>query len=126
MAHEEALKLAGFEVHAFAEFGSYQGDFLAKITYKGRDGYIHDYFGSCSFCDALEAELEASNAHCQKHKYIHFDCDECRQAREVVLAKFSERYYDQILTKEQALKKARENIKWDLEAQKMVDWLNAN
>lgn len=38
-------------------FGSYSGRLLAKIIYKDEVLYLHDWFGSCSVCDAFEAEF---------------------------------------------------------------------
>lgn len=46
MSYREALEVAGATVVAFEEFGSYQGDWIAKVEYKGNIGWIKDYFGS--------------------------------------------------------------------------------
>ena len=54
MSYQEALEAAGARVEAFASFGSYQGDWVAKI---GHDRYIMGAYGSCSGCDAFEAEF---------------------------------------------------------------------
>lgn len=53
MSYHEALEAAGYEVKAMKYFGSYQGDWLA-VTDKG---VIHGWYGSCSGCDAFEAEF---------------------------------------------------------------------
>lgn len=38
-------------------YGSYQGEFLCSIIKDGEYLLIHDWYGSCSGCDAFEAEL---------------------------------------------------------------------
>jgi hypothetical protein len=54
MGYQQALEAAGAKIRAFKEFGSYQGDWFA-IT---EDDYvIQGSYGSCSGCDAFEAEF---------------------------------------------------------------------
>lgn len=54
MGYREAIKAAGVTVKAFESFGSWQGDWLAYI---GEGRFIHGAFGSCSVCDAFQAEF---------------------------------------------------------------------
>lgn len=58
MGYQQCLELAGAKILNFAEFGSYQGDWLAFVEYKGEKGIIHGYYGSCSGCDAYLAEFD--------------------------------------------------------------------
>lgn len=53
MPYRSALEAAGYVVLDFAEFGSYQGDWLAHTT----QGIVHGFYGSCSGCDSFEAEF---------------------------------------------------------------------
>lgn len=69
MSYEEALKAAGAEVHAYETFGSYQGDWWALVSYEGKHGFVHGYYGSCSGCDAFEAEFGWTENECEDHKY---------------------------------------------------------
>lgn len=104
--YDEVLEIAGAKVLEFKMFGSYQGDWIAKIEYDGQIGYIRDYYGSCSGCDALEATFD--------------------YADEVPLQKvvdFAKPYLNEILTFDECLKKASENLEWDTEADEMVKWL---
>jgi hypothetical protein len=57
MRYQNALEAAGATVHDFTEFGSYQGTWLARITYNGITGWIEGSYGSCSGCDAFQAEF---------------------------------------------------------------------
>lgn len=50
----DALRLAGATVHAYKAFGSYSGPWLALVTHGECTGWIRDYYGSCSGCDAIE------------------------------------------------------------------------
>ena len=53
-----ALEAAGAKVHAFKEFGDYQGTWYAKVTDQGKTGWITGGFGSCSGCDNYQATFE--------------------------------------------------------------------
>lgn len=48
----------GVTLEWLAEFGSYQGRMVAKIVKDGQTRYIVDYYGSCTGCDAFQAEFE--------------------------------------------------------------------
>ena len=105
----EALESAGAYIHAIKYFGTYQGDIWAKVTYKEKTGWVRLSYGSCSGCDAFEAE---------------FGWDEdIAQER---LAAFGKDYLDEILTQEEAEKKASEDISWDLDAEKALDFIKKN
>lgn len=57
-SYEETLELAGATVHIFQEFGSYQGDWWARVTYNGVTGWVTGSYGSCSGCDAFHGEFD--------------------------------------------------------------------
>lgn len=58
----EALTAAGLHVTDYETFGSYQGQWMARVvTPAGMIGYVHDWYGSCSVCDAFESEFSYSN-----------------------------------------------------------------
>lgn len=57
MSYEMCLEKAGAKVIAFENFGSYQGDWLAYVEYKGEKGFVAGSYGSCSYCDAFESEF---------------------------------------------------------------------
>jgi hypothetical protein len=84
-----ALELAGAEVLKYAEFGSYQGDWLAKVRYEGKEGWVNDYFGSCSGCDAFLGEFAFSSHKCKDLDYhtpiwdgFTEGCEECDRVKE--------------------------------------------
>ncbi|WP_294636598.1 hypothetical protein [uncultured Aquabacterium sp.] len=60
MSYEDAFAaVPGVTVEWAHYCGSYQGRLVAKLTIEGVDGprYVLDYYGSCSGCDAYEAEM---------------------------------------------------------------------
>ena len=57
MGYSETLEAAGAKVLAFQEFGSYQGNWYAVVDYNGEIGVAEGSYGSCSVCDAFEAEF---------------------------------------------------------------------
>ena len=57
MGYMESLEMAGAKVLSFKEFGSYQGTWLAIVEFNGEKGIVEGSYGSCSGCDAFEAEF---------------------------------------------------------------------
>lgn len=94
MSYQEALEAAGAEVLVFEQFGSYQGDWLARVLYEGQELYINGSYGSCSGCDAFEAEFGFDEQKCNVHIYQYDspDCTECKAAYQQKLADFGRRY----------------------------------
>jgi len=58
MGYQLALEKAGANVLDFQEFGSYQGTWLAFVEYNGEKGIVECSYGSCSGCDAFQAEFD--------------------------------------------------------------------
>lgn len=60
MAYEDAFAaVPGVTVEWCRYCGGYSGTLIARLKIDGVDGprYVLDYFGSCSGCDAYEAEI---------------------------------------------------------------------
>lgn len=107
-----ALTAAGAKVLKFECFGSYQGDWLAKVIYKGKEGWVRGAYGSCSGCDAFEAEIDYS--------------PENKGYNKADLVKLGNYYLDDFYTYDEILSKQKENISWDLEAGEMIRFIEAN
>lgn len=112
MGYTEALKAAGAKVLSFESFGSYQGDWYAKVVYQGEVLLVAGAFGSCSHCDAFEAEFG-----------YDYEESENYQSR---LARFGEGYLDDPRDPEKELSRAKENSSWDMESREMAEWLAKN
>ena len=131
MGYSNTMEMAGAIVHDYKSFGSYQGDWYAKVTYKGVTGYVQGSYGSCSVCDAFQSEFE-SVVHYHDTEMVwgglyegeefKEDCEECNKTKKRLI-EFGERYLDGIKTKEAILEYAKRNITWDMEAQEMVTWI---
>lgn len=106
--YEGSLKAAGAEVHIFEEFGDYQGSWYAKVTYQGKTGWVTGSYGSCSGCDSFQAEFDYGKGHPEQY------------------VSFGKSYLDNILTNEEAIKEASENLSWDHEAEELVKFLKDN
>jgi hypothetical protein len=132
MGYKESLKLAGAVVHDYQEFGSYQGDWWAYVTYEGTTGWIHDYFGSCSGCDAFQGEFGYDLNHYHKDKYfsagdeIDFDlsCPQCQIIKQKMID-FGKSYLENILNQDQAEEDAGENLAWDMDATEMLNFVKS-
>lgn len=132
-SYKEAMEKAGAEVELFEEFGDYQGSWWAKVSYKGKAGWVNGSFGSCSGCDAFLGEFDYEGYKCEEHRYESDEkssnCDDCKKKKSEYderLAEFGKGYLDEILTKDEAIKKASENIEWDMDAQGMIDFITKN
>jgi hypothetical protein len=106
MGYIKALRAAGAEILAFEEFGSYQGDWWAKVRYNDEIGWVHGYYGSCSGCDAYEAEFGWGE-----------------DVTEEKLSEFGAQYLGELYSQEEAENKCKEHLEWDLEAQPMFEWV---
>jgi hypothetical protein len=132
MAYKEALEAAGAEVLAYQEFGSYQGDWWAKIRYEGQENWVHGFFGSCSVCDAFMSEFGYDSDKCVDHEFESSpreDCQACVEERafyHTKLIEFGLRYIEDAMTQEKAIEVASRDIEWDLDANFMVDFISSN
>lgn len=130
MSYEKALAAAGAVVHDYKSFGSYQGDWVADVTVNGQRGFIQGSYGSCSGCDAFEAEFgwdddEWCNAHSYDSRADCLGCQEKKAAYDKKLAAFGAGYLDFFMGYDEAIKRASEHLEWDSDAKEVVDWINA-
>lgn len=105
--YREALEKAGATVHAFEYFGDYQGTWVAKVTYLGQDGWVVGSYGSCSGCDAFQAEFDHSYP---QDKY------------ERKLAKFGMSYLQHMMNDAEVLVETKGHT-WDDGAKSMRKWV---
>lgn len=113
MSYESALNAAGATVLKFEYFGSYQGDWWAKVELNGKTGWINGSFGSCTVCDA----------------YQSWESEKCGWDREPTpdeLKAFGADYLDGFMEQEAAILKASKDLEWDMEAESVVKFLNEN
>jgi hypothetical protein len=125
MDYPDTLRAAGFVVHAYETFGSYQGDWWAKVTNpEGGDGWVHGYFGSCSGCDALEAAFGYDFGDTVYHRdgtFTTYTADEWAKVVE-----FGQGEGADFHTQSAAEAEAAKNEEWDMEARNVVAFLRAN
>ena len=57
MGYAQALEAAGAKVIDTKYAGSYQGTWGSIVEYNGKKGLVTGAYGSCSYCDAFEAEF---------------------------------------------------------------------
>lgn len=131
MGYKQALEAAGATVIAFQYFNAWQGDWYAKVEFNGKVGYAHGGFGSCSRCDAFEAEIGDLPDSCEQHSQYDLveeqkDCIACRGIQATTQAKvveFGLGYLNDILTQEEAEAQAAQDLEWDLDAAEMLRWI---
>ncbi len=128
--YQTALEAAGAKVLAFESFGSYQGDWLALVEHQGNKTYVRGSYGSCSGCDAFEAEFGYHEGKCDEHSYEDSnDCQDCVAAKtdyDTRLQAFGTGYLDNFYTKEELVKKFTEDSEWDSNADDVLKWLAQN
>lgn len=110
MSYETALEAAGATVLAFSYFGDYQGTWWAKVSYSGEVGWVSGSYGSCSGCDAFEAEFSDWN----------------KEPTQKELSDFGKTYLDGLMDQTQAEVLASENLEWDSEAEVVLNYVKEN
>lgn len=119
MSYQECLEKAGATIIAFQQFGSYQGEWWAKVVLPdGRCGWINGAYGSCSGCDAFESEIGCGE--------WDEDAMEYKPIPDERLADFGSRYLDVLMSQSEAIEKASENASWDTNADEMVAFVREN
>ena len=130
MSYEMSMELAGAKVLKFREFGSYQGDWWALVVYRGKTGWVTGAYGSCSGCDSFQSEFDTAHDHGEDFWYLdgyNFldGCETCNDLKKRI-ADFGREYLDNILTTEEAIIEASENIGWDVEADEMLKFIKGD
>jgi hypothetical protein len=105
MSYQRALEAAGARILRFQYFGSYQGDWFALVEYNNKKQVIHGYFGSCTICDAFQAE------------FGYEDEDEEK------LKEFGQGYLEHPIDLEDYIEKFTLQSEWDMDALEIVDFL---
>jgi hypothetical protein len=131
VSYAQAMEMAGAEILAFEQFGSYQGEWYAKVRYEGEVGWVQGSYGSCSGCDAFEAEFGyGDHEHCEEHRYQsgEVQCIDCRIAKNEYMVRMVDfgKGYLTLQTQDWAVKEASRNLEWDSDAQEVLNWLLAN
>lgn len=129
--YKSALEAAGAKVLAFESFGSYQGDWWALVEVSGQKSWVNGSYGSCSGCDAFEAEFGYSeepwcDAHAYKENTDCLDCQEKRKAYDAKLRAFGEPYLGGSMTQDAAIAEASRNLEWDSDAKEALDFIIAH
>ena len=109
MSYQSALTAAGATVISFESFGSWQGEWVALVEYRGERGWVQGSFGSCDYCDAFEAEFG-------------WDAEEEDNYQER-LASFGESYLGGLQTTQQVLSQFEEVAEWDSDAEDAILWI---
>jgi hypothetical protein len=128
MSYEAALRAAGADILAFEAFGSYQGEWWAKVVYQNQQGWVQGEYGSCSGCDAFEAEFGPFEPTCEQHDYTGFDptCPACVAAQAEYLqrlAQFGQTYLDSLLTQEEAERMAARTADFGVDDAQVLEFL---
>lgn len=133
MGYELAMEAAGAEVIEFKQFGSYQGEWYAKVRFNGNLMWVNGSYGSCSGCDAFESEFGYSTREeCDEHRYEYpkpTSCAACDEAQKVYndkLAVFGLSYLvSGDMTDAEAITNCTQ-YSWDHEASEMEKFIRDN
>lgn len=140
MSYEKALIAAGAEIKEYIEFGSYQGTWMALLM----DGRIVEgSYGSCSGCDAFEAEFGWNDRILEQHedgkyyKYSYADPEDEITKEEAEkhntaiherLVSFGQSYLNDAQSLEMAIsrytEKCNQEYAWS-DDKEILDWLKS-
>lgn len=137
MGYGKALEAAGARLLSMEHFGSYQGDWIAYVEGDGGARlFVTGSYGSCSGCDAFQAEISAVDGHFHGEDYVYhgspgFDaagCDSCAEYDQK-LVEFGAHYLRAAQTPEELVAKFERELAgdcWDREeTQEQLDWVRA-
>lgn len=128
MSYKQALEAAGAVVVEYEQFGTYQGDWFALVDYNGERGWVRGSYGSCSGCDAFDAEFGYNYGRCARHQYRDGgDCADCVQARadyDRRLAEFGRSYLEPLRATDDIRSELAKDARWDLEAEEALKWID--
>jgi hypothetical protein len=131
MDYKTVLEMAGAKVICFKKFGSYQGDWWAKVDFNGIISWVHGWYGSCSGCDTIDA---ISSSHPWDVEDDHFlygigelknDCPDCQKIKQQFLD-VGTNYLNDLHTQEEAENLADRDLEWDLDAHEMLKFIKEN
>lgn len=129
MGYSETLEAAGAKVLDYKEFGNYQGDWAALVEYKGEKGIVFGSYGSCSGCDAFQAEFDFSDeAPIEKDgKYYktYWDDEEISKSEfDEGIANYNKRLHDFGMDYLTAPLATKDTIEKNIAALKEDDWFD--
>lgn len=116
--YDLALEMAGATILAFGRFGDYQGTWIAKVQLlDGTEAWVSGSYGSCSGCDAFEANFRDYLSGNEKTD------DQWRKE----LAEFGQGYLNNnTRTWDELMAEAQASADWDLDADEIIEFLNTH
>lgn len=126
-----AMELAGAKILVEDSFGDYQGSWYAKVEFNNKVFWVHGSYGSCSGCDAFQSEVNTSHYHDDEYHWVNDNaefrtgCTECDELKTKV-KDFGLSYLKDPRDINLLLKEARERAEWDMDAKKVVEFLEKN
>lgn len=108
MGYQTALEAAGAKVLEFKYFNDYQQTWYALVEYDDKIGFVSGYCGSCSSCDAFEAEFG----------YSYNDVEDKQK-----LILFGKHYLNDIMTSYEVIKRHERDISWDKQSGNIIVWV---
>lgn len=133
MSYEDALEATGAKIISFKAFGSYQGEWFALVEYEGKRGWISGGYGSCTGCDAFEAEFgfgSKMNVLAVGEKDWDGECYRDATQADVDdykarLSAFGKGYLTHIMSQKEAEDEAAKDLSWDADAEAMVKFVKS-
>lgn len=124
-----ALVAAGAEIIAYKEVGSYQGDWCAICDYKGKRIAVMGCYGSCSGCDAFQADFSYIELKYDNGKYLvdwsevtkeEFEEKEPEYRRR--LSEFAQSYLSTPFEKSDIDREISICAEWDADRKILLEW----
>lgn len=129
MGYKQAIEAAGCRVLAFGEFGTWSGDWWARVDLQGKQHWVSGYYGSCSGCDAFEGEF-GWEFHDEEINKEWIEIGDPRHSRyteyQEKLIVFGLSYLDNLKTQEEAEAASSRDDSWDVEAGAVLAFIKAN
>ena len=112
MSYTDAITAVGIEILAYQSFGDWQGTYVYHVSYNGQTGWLFVSYGSCSGCDSWESYRNSLGGY-------DYECT----LQDLV--DFGRPYINRIMSAQEALKNAGQDVDWDLEQEPMLNFVKS-
>lgn len=126
-SYEDILHRIYDEVLFYNEYGSYQGDWLAKVKKGDEEFWLWGWYGSCSGCDWFQAEADYPWSCDFEDTDFDYFFEKVKEETKRLIKSFVDDYEADKFTKEELIAHLEKSLKeWDDGQREMLEDVKKN